>query len=90
MTALDLRPLHTMPIGIRAPFDVRRPIVHDLEASRLDYLDALMTPLAGIELGAYDHRMIGWLAGWDTPTVGTVASLLHRARSAGPLAGGAS
>lgn len=90
MSRLDLRPLDEMPISIRAPFDVRRPILYDLEASLLDYLDALMTPLAGVELGTHDHRMIAWLAGWDTPTVGTVASLLHRARAAGPLIGGGS
>ncbi|MGW3412438.1 hypothetical protein [Streptomyces sp. NPDC000888] len=33
---------------------------------------------AGVELGTYDHRIIDWLAGWDYPTVATVASLLRR------------
>jgi hypothetical protein len=41
----------------------------------------------GIRLGTYDQRMLAWLAGWDVPTVGTVASLLHRARTAQPLGG---
>lgn len=32
---------------------------------------------AGIELGAYDRRIIDWLAGWDYPTVATIASLIR-------------
>lgn len=88
MSPLDLRPLDREPVSIRAPYDVRRPRIWDLEANRLDYLDALHEPFAGIDLGAYDERMIRWLAGWDQPTVGTVASLLHRVRAATPLPGG--
>ena len=40
--------------------------------------------LAGIELGAWDRRIVEWLAGWDTCTALTVASLIARARAAGP------
>jgi hypothetical protein len=40
--------------------------------------------LAGIGLGAWDRRVAGWLAGWDTCTVLTVASWITRARAAGP------
>jgi hypothetical protein len=32
--------------------------------------------LAGIELGAWDRQIVQWLAGWDTCTVLTVASLI--------------
>ena len=39
--------------------------------------------LAGIELGAWDLRILGWLAGWDASTVLTVASWIARARAAG-------
>ena len=38
--------------------------------------------LAGIELGAWDRQIVQWLAGWDTCTVLTVASLIARARAA--------
>ena len=40
--------------------------------------------LAGIELGAWDRQIVQWLAGWDTCTALTVASLIARARAAGP------
>jgi hypothetical protein len=40
--------------------------------------------LAGIELGAWDQQIVQWLAGWDACTVLTVASLIARARAAGP------
>jgi hypothetical protein len=38
---------------------------------------------AGIELGSWDRQIVQWLAGWDTCTVLTVASLIARARTAG-------
>jgi hypothetical protein len=44
--------------------------------------------LAGIELGAWDRRVVQWLAGWDSCTVLTVASLIARARAAGPAGTG--
>jgi hypothetical protein len=40
--------------------------------------------LAGIELGAWDRQIVQWLAGLDACTVLTVASLIARARAAGP------
>jgi hypothetical protein len=38
--------------------------------------------LSGIELGAWDRRIAGWLAGWDTATVMTIASWIERSRPA--------
>lgn len=52
-----------------------------LKAQRADLLAELKN--AGVELGAYDHRIVDWLAGWDYPTVATIASLIRRA-SRGP------
>jgi hypothetical protein len=40
--------------------------------------------LAGIELGTWDRKIMQWLAGLDACTVLTVASLIARARAAGP------
>lgn len=90
-------PLEEEPWGLRVPFDVRdraREQSFGIETTeqwctrmRADNLDALLAPLAGIELGTYDRCILDWLAGWDIPTMATVASLLHRARAAAPLDG---
>jgi hypothetical protein len=38
---------------------------------------------AGVELGAYDERILGWLAGFEPATVAVVAGLIGRAYQAG-------
>ncbi|MBA2323525.1 MAG: hypothetical protein H0V92_05740 [Pseudonocardiales bacterium] len=83
MTNTTYGALDVEPVSHWAPFDVRRPLIYDLAGARLDRLNALREPLTGVELGAYDRRILDWLANWDTPTIGTIASLLHRARVAG-------
>jgi hypothetical protein len=40
--------------------------------------------LAGVEMGEWDRVIARWMAGWDTPTVVTIVSLIVRAREAGP------
>jgi hypothetical protein len=87
-----LTPLQRPPRGIRPPFDTAR---HDTAGiphgdttdppaqGHADRVTALLEPLDGIELGAHDRRIIDWLADWDTPTIGTIASLLYRARAIG-------
>jgi hypothetical protein len=51
-----------------------------------EFAAALHEPLAGIELGTYDERILDWLREvGDHPVVMTIASLLHRARAAEPL-----
>jgi hypothetical protein len=47
--------------------------------------EILADVLAGIELGAWDRRIVAWLAGWDASTVLTVASWIVRSQMAGPL-----
>ncbi|WP_217197086.1 hypothetical protein [Streptomyces buecherae] len=48
---------------------------------RTDRARALRAELraAGVELGAYDERIIAWLTGWEWSTVAVVTSLIHRA-----------
>jgi hypothetical protein len=38
---------------------------------------------AGVQLGAYDHGILLWLAGWEPSTVAVVAGLITRAHQAG-------
>ena len=39
--------------------------------------------LDGVELGAWDRRVVRWLAGLDTSAALTIASWIARAREAG-------
>jgi ferredoxin len=34
---------------------------------------------AGVELGAYDLRILGWLAGWEAQTCAVIAGIIKRA-----------
>lgn len=66
--AVPAVPPHAAPAGF-APESVRTEILAGV--------------LAGIEMGDWDRRVAGWLAGWDAATVLTVASWIARAREAG-------
>lgn len=81
MTAQSFGPLRYPPRRIRPPFDVHGGGVSDVR--RNDKEAALLEALDGIELGAHDRRIIVWLAEWEIETVGTIVSLLYRARTAG-------
>ena len=51
------------------------------EAERSAFLAGV---LDGVELGRWDLRVVGWLAGLDTSTALTIASWIVRSRAAGP------
>ncbi|MEV0994630.1 hypothetical protein [Nonomuraea sp. NPDC050202] len=72
---IPLSPIHTAPWGA-----IRTGLK---EPARPVFEQVLRDALAGVELGAYDERMVVWLSGWDVPTVATVASLLYRVRALG-------
>jgi hypothetical protein len=77
-----LAPLDVEPVSVYAPYisypggKYRHEPVDERRA-------ALHTALAGVQLGAYDQRMVTWLGAWDIPTVAAVVSLLWRTRYAG-------
>ena len=50
------------------------------EAERLAVLAGV---LDGVEMGAWDRRVAGWLAGLDTSTALTIASWIARGRESG-------
>lgn len=52
-------------------------------AARVDYIEGAITA-AGVETGAYDHRITTWLADmWEPETLAVVVGLLERAHAAG-------
>ncbi len=52
----------------------------DMDAANMADLAA---GLSGVELGAYDKRIIAWLVGYEPATVAVVCGLISRAREAG-------
>ena len=50
--------------------------------------EAFAAVLEGVETGAYDRRIITWLAQWDDTTCRTIASLMWPCRLAGAAAPG--
>ena len=39
--------------------------------------------MAGVELGAFDRRVLSWLSGWEPETAPVIAGLVSRAHAAG-------
>lgn len=82
-----LGPLESEPVSVHAPFtyypggQYRHEPVDERRA-------ALLAALAGVQLGAYDRRIVDWLARGEVSTVATVVSLIFRARDAGQAAPG--
>jgi len=68
-TYIPAGPVQCAPLGSHLPPQERR--------------EAFSAVLEGVELGAYDERMIEWLVSWDDPTCRTIASLMWRCRLAG-------
>lgn len=44
---------------------------------------------AGVQLGAYDHRILLWLAGWEPAVCAVIAGLITRAHAASEADDGA-
>jgi hypothetical protein len=76
-----LAPLDREPVSVHAPF-LSYPGGQYRHEDPRERQAALLAVLDGVQLGAYDERILRWLAGWEVPTVATVVSLLWRARQA--------
>ncbi|MGH3809822.1 MAG: WhiB family transcriptional regulator [Pseudonocardiaceae bacterium] len=74
-------PLETGPVSVHAPYMSYPDGPYRYEGSGERYA-ALLEPLHGVPLGAYDQRILHWLTGWDITVVAVVVSLLWRARRA--------
>lgn len=87
-------PLNVEPLRLRPPYRCPDPdretrpgesTAKWRDRMLADALAALTEPLRGLPLSDHETRYLVWLAGWDVPTVATVAHLLHCAREAAPL-----
>jgi hypothetical protein len=94
MTQTVHGPITSAPLRVRPPYDQRdlagdqkqNETVHQWWDRRcVDGMDALLTPLAGIDLSDYERDTLQWLTGREDSTIAVVAALLQRARAAAPL-----
>jgi hypothetical protein len=58
----------------------RVSVPRELGAQLRPNVRRLRRSLAGMELGAYDEVILGWLATWEPSTVEVMASWIERAR----------
>jgi hypothetical protein len=77
----SLAPLDCEPVSVHAPF-VSYPHGQYRHEPTEQRKTALLGALHGVALGAYDQRIVCWLASWDVPVVAAVVSLLWRASHA--------
>ena len=82
--ALDLPAVQAIYEAFRADPGVGRMAPHSLRM--LEEACAA----AGVGLGAYDRRVLAWLAGWEPQVCAVVAGLITRAHDAGLARTGAS
>jgi hypothetical protein len=72
-------PIESAPRRLYPPYDQDCLDAEQPRSAR----DVLAAALLSVDLGAFDREIVEWFAAWDTPTVATVVSLLHRTRQAG-------
>jgi hypothetical protein len=77
-------PLEREPVSVHAPYLVY-PNGHYRREDADERYAALLEPLSGVALGAYDLRILDWMASWEVSTVAVMVSLLRRARRATAL-----
>lgn len=81
MMAEHLAPLESEPVSVHASY-IAYPDGHYRREDDAERYAALLAPLDGVALGAYDRSILHWLTGWETSVVAVVASLLWRVRHA--------
>jgi hypothetical protein len=94
MTETAHEPITSAPLRVRPPYHQRdiageqgqnETVQQWWDRRGVDGMDALLTPLAGIDLSDYERHTLQWLTGREDSTIAVVAALLHRARAAQPL-----
>ncbi len=65
--------------------DRARRLRRDESATVMDAARAIfVTALDGIELGAYDQRIVDWLATWEPATLVVLGGIVERAKAVQP------
>ena len=94
MTETAHGPITSAPLRVRPPYHQRdiageqgqnETVQQWWDRRGVDGMDALLTPLAGVDVSDYERHTLQWLTGREDSTIAVVAALLHRARAAQPL-----
>lgn len=71
-----------MPTAVAELHATGRATTHTTYMAKLEALHAACTA-AGVQLGAYDHHILEWLAGWEPTTVQVFVGIISRASQGG-------
>jgi len=74
----------------REKWGTARPLEHGGEPMPASIVRAerdLVDALAGVQLDDDERRTVDWLMSWDQPTLHRLASIVRKARAAGPVDG---
>lgn len=76
--------------AVRAVYDAMHAHTGHVDAAYRERIDGMCSAMitgaceaAGVELGAYDRRIIGWLGNWEPQICAVIAGLITRAHAAG-------
>jgi hypothetical protein len=76
--------------AVRAVYDAMHAHTGRIDAAHRERIEAMCSGMitdackaAGVEMGAYDQRIVSWLGNWEPQTCAVIAGLITRARAAG-------
>jgi hypothetical protein len=79
--------------GVRAVYAAMHEWNGPVTSEQRKAIDAMTSALitsecerAGVQLGAYDARIVAWLGNWEAQTCAVIAGLIRRAYEAGKAA----
>jgi hypothetical protein len=87
MTGQPLGPFETEEQARAAAEAAAEPGMGPIKAAGNRKLLGRVCEAAGVTMGRYDDRIVGWLSAWEPSTVAVVAGWVARAYEAGRAAG---
>lgn len=77
----DARVLREAVAAVDPGGDMTQKVIAARSKARVQYLRGVLE-VRGVELGAYDRRIVEWVASWDVETIQVIAGWIERAHVA--------
>ena len=77
----DARVLREAVAAVDPGGDMTQRVIAARSQARVQYLRGILE-VRGVELGAYDKRIVEWVASWDLETIQVIAGWVERAHEA--------